>query len=132
MCVCNKYIQLQSATKIRRSRFRRAYTDAASETLTPSTAAGQVLATSAVVPPVSITVRVPHINELCPPPIIFFFPTSFASFYTVAFREIHVSATPEKLSFIINHIDVYISSRILTDLSRSMDVMIDFNHSLLF
>jgi len=63
MCV---YIQLQSATKIRRSRFRRAYTDAASETLTPGSstaAAGQVLATSAVVPPVSITVRVllfPH------------------------------------------------------------------------
>ena len=58
MCVC---IQLQSATKIRRSRFRRAYTDAASETLTPGSstaAAGQVLATSAVVPPVSITVRV--------------------------------------------------------------------------
>lgn len=60
MCVCNKCIQLQSATKIRRSRFRRAYTDAASETLTPSTVAGQVLATTAV-PPVSITVRVPHI-----------------------------------------------------------------------
>ncbi|KAK4021921.1 hypothetical protein OUZ56_007409 [Daphnia magna] len=55
--ICNR--KLQSATKIRRSRFRRAYTDAASETLTPGStaAAGQVLATSAVVPPVSITVR---------------------------------------------------------------------------
>ncbi|XP_046436986.1 small conductance calcium-activated potassium channel protein 2-like isoform X4 [Daphnia pulex] len=56
-----QFRQLQSATKIRRSRFRRAYTDAASETLTPGSstaAAGQVLA-SAVVPPVSITLRKP-------------------------------------------------------------------------
>ncbi|XP_032781784.2 small conductance calcium-activated potassium channel protein isoform X3 [Daphnia magna] len=56
-----QFRQLQSATKIRRSRFQRAYTDAASETLTPGStaAAGQVLATSAVVPPVSITLRKP-------------------------------------------------------------------------
>ena len=55
-CLCD--VQLQSATKIRRSRFRRAYTDAASETLTPHHgAAVAVASTSAAVPPVSITVR---------------------------------------------------------------------------
>lgn len=81
--VCHKYIQLQSATKIRRSRLRRAYTDAASETLTPSTAAGQVLATSAVVPPVSITVRVPHINEL--PSLFSFLELSFFFYFSSSF-----------------------------------------------
>jgi hypothetical protein len=51
-------LQLQSATKLRRNRFQRAYTDAASETLNPAASASATATTSTLQLP-AITVRLP-------------------------------------------------------------------------
>ena len=52
-------LQLQSATKLRRNRFQRAYTDAASETLNPAASASSTATTSILQLP-AITVRLPY------------------------------------------------------------------------